>query len=155
MSVFKCLSVSQPFAELIVRGKKTIELRSWNTTFRGEFLVHAPLKIRTSDCKRLGIDSTLLPVGAIVGKAALYGVKVYKTKKEWNEDKKYHFADCDFSGSRYGFMLKNAQAFKIPVPYKGQLGLFDAELKNANPKDADIAAEIFDEEYRTQWINHH
>ncbi|MEK6867048.1 MAG: ASCH domain-containing protein, partial [Thermoproteota archaeon] len=26
----KCLSVSQPFADLIISGKKTIELRNWN-----------------------------------------------------------------------------------------------------------------------------
>ena len=41
----KCLSVCQPFAELIVQGKKTIELRKWNTKFRGEFLVHAAKNI--------------------------------------------------------------------------------------------------------------
>jgi len=37
----KALSLKQPFAELIVSGKKTIELRNWNTKFRGKFLVHA------------------------------------------------------------------------------------------------------------------
>ena len=52
----KCLSVCKPFAELIVQGKKTIELRKWNTKFRGEFLVHAPQKIRLHDCKRLKIE---------------------------------------------------------------------------------------------------
>ena len=41
----KCLSICQPFAELIVQGKKTIELRKWNTKFRGEFLVHAAKNI--------------------------------------------------------------------------------------------------------------
>jgi predicted transcriptional regulator len=155
MSTFKCLSVSQPFAELIVKGKKTIELRSWNTSFRGEFLVHAPLKIRISDCKRLGINSSTLTRGAIVGKAKLYDVKIYKTKKEWQADKKYHFADCEFSGSRYGFMLKGAKSFAIPIPHKGQLGFFDINLKASKIKEGDITSEIFDEEYRTQWINHH
>ncbi len=33
----KCLSLKQPYAELTVSGKKTIELRTWNTKFRGEF----------------------------------------------------------------------------------------------------------------------
>jgi hypothetical protein len=37
----KCLSLKQPYAELLISGKKTIELRSWDTKFRGEFLVHA------------------------------------------------------------------------------------------------------------------
>jgi len=35
----KALSLKQPFAELILQGKKTIELRKWNTKFRGEFLI--------------------------------------------------------------------------------------------------------------------
>ena len=64
----KCLSISQPFADLIVKGKKTIELRSWNTNFRGEFLIHAPIKIRKDDYKRLKIK-TKLSTGAIIGKA--------------------------------------------------------------------------------------
>lgn len=155
MSTFKCLSVSQPFAELIIKGKKTIELRSWNTSFRGEFLVHAPLKIRTSDCKRLGINPSMLTKGAIVGKANLYDVKLYKTKKEWQADQKYHFADCKFSCSRYGFLLKSAKSFAIPIPYKGRLGFFDVKLKVAKIREGDITCDIFDEEYRTQWINHH
>lgn len=155
MSNFKCLSVSQPFAELIVKGKKTIELRSWNTSYRGEFLVHAPIKIRVSDCKRLGIDSASLPIGAIVGKATIYDVKIYQTKKEWQADQKYHFADCDFSGSRYGFLLRGAKSFAIPIPYKGRLGFFDVDLKGAKIKEDDITYELFDEEFRTHLINHH
>jgi predicted transcriptional regulator len=155
LSSFKCLSVSQPFADLIVKGKKTIELRSWNTSYRGEFLVHAPIKIRISDCKRLGIDPTSLPIGAIVGKASIYDVKTYQTKKEWQADQKHHFADCDFSGSKYGFMLKGAKSFTIPIPYKGRLGFFDVDLKSGKIKENDITYELFDEEFRTRLINHH
>ena len=79
----KCLSVSQPFAELIISGNKTIELRTWNTNFRGEFLIHAPIKIRTEDCKRLKITKQL-KTGAIVGKAEIYEVKPYKNTSEIN-----------------------------------------------------------------------
>jgi hypothetical protein len=70
----KCLSVSQPFADLIISGKKTIELRNWNTKFRGEFLIHSPLKIRRDDSKRLKINKKFV-TGAIIGKAQLYDVK--------------------------------------------------------------------------------
>ena len=63
----KCLSICQPFADLIIQGKKTIELRKWNTKFRGEFLVHAPQKIRFDDCKRLNIKSNMIK-GAIICK---------------------------------------------------------------------------------------
>lgn len=155
MATLKCLSVSQPFADLIVSGKKTIELRKWNTNFRGEFLIHSPTKIRTQDCQRLGMVVASLVVGAIVGKAVLYGVKEYHTKKEWERDRKYHLAGPEFSGSKFGFMLKSAKKFAIPIPYKGQLGFFDVTLPDSKIKDEQIATEIFDEEYRTQWINHH
>jgi predicted transcriptional regulator len=155
MATFKCLSVSQPFADLIIKGKKTIELRNWDTRFRGEFLIHSPIKIRLDDCKRLGIDQKTLAVGAIIGKATIYDVKKYQSKKEFLDDKKFHFAGSEFSDAKYGFMLENSKEFKIPIPYKGKLGFFDVQLKGEKIKDDDITSEIFDEEYRTQWINHH
>jgi delta-aminolevulinic acid dehydratase/porphobilinogen synthase len=33
----KTLSIKQPWAELILENKKTIEIRSWSTKFRGYF----------------------------------------------------------------------------------------------------------------------
>lgn len=150
----KCLSVSQPFADLIVSGKKTIELRNWNTGFRGEFLIHAPLKIRIEDCKRLKITKKFI-TGAIVGKATIYDVKKYNSVNEIKNDKKFHFASKDFQNKKYGFMLKNAKQFRIPIPYKGRLGFFDVVLPKTNIKNKDIVTEIMDEEYRYQWIGHH
>lgn len=155
MPIVKCLSVSQPFADLIIKGKKTIELRKWNTKFRGEFLIHSPMKIKSQDCKRLGINETDLRTGAIIGKAMIYDVKTYKTKKELNDDKKYHFALGDPSDRKFGFLLKNAKEFRVPIPCKGKLGFFDIRLDDVTVKDEEITSDLFDEEYRTQWINHH
>ena len=73
----KCLSLKQPYAELLVSGKKTIELRSWDTKFRGEFLVHASKKIDKEACERNKIDPESFTTGAIIGKAILYDVKYY------------------------------------------------------------------------------
>ena len=149
----KALSVSQPFANLIIQGKKIIELRKWNTNFRGEFLVHAPIKIRTKDCKRLGIKDKFV-TGAIIGKAEIYDVKKYKTATELKKDSKKHFASSEFSDRRYGFLIKNAKPFRVPIPYKGQLGLFDVVLDSKKPKKSEIITDLIDEEYRYQWIGH-
>jgi hypothetical protein len=35
-----CLSIQQPWSELILSGIKNIENRDWNTRFRGEFFIH-------------------------------------------------------------------------------------------------------------------
>ena len=150
----KCLSVSQPFAELIISGKKTIELRKWNTNFRGEFLIHAPLKIRTEDCKRLKINKKFV-TGAIIGKAELYEVKKYNSANEVKVDKKFHLASKNFHDRTFGFMLKNSKPFRIPIPWKGQLGFFEADLPKTKIKNKEIVTDIIDEEYRYQWIGHH
>ena len=163
----KCLSISQPFADLIISGKKSIELRDWNTSFRGEFLIHAPIKIRVEDCKRLSI-SKKLPVGVIVGKAILYDVKKYNsqknsydyieldiTYKELIQDKKFHHASTKFQNKKFGFMLKNPKLFRVPIPWKGKLGFFDVEIPRVGIKKRDILNDIIDEEFRYQWIGHH
>ena len=149
----KCLSISQPFADLIVKGKKTVELRSWNTNFRGEFLIHAPRKIRTEDCKRLKIK-TKLPTGVIIGKAEIYDVKKYSSVDEVKKDAKKHFASKNFYNRKYGFCLKNAKELRVPIPYKGKLGFFDVSLK-PNIKKNQIKTDLIEEEYRYQWIGHH
>ncbi len=151
----KCLSVSQPFADLIVHGKKTIDLRRWNTSFRGEFLIHSPLKIRPDDCKRLGINPKNLVKGAIIGKAEIYDVKKYNSKSELIKDSKKHLASKSFQNNKYCFLIKNAKPFRIPIPAKGKLGFFEVKLEQKKIKKSEIIADLIDEEYRYQWIGHH
>lgn len=150
----KCLSISQPFADLIISGKKTIELRKWNTSFRGEFLIHSPLKVRAEDCKRLKINKKFV-TGAIIGKAELYDVKKYNSSKEVKADQKFHLASKNFHDRAYGFLLKNSKSFRIPIPWKGQLGFFEVDIPKDKIKNKEIVADIIDEEYRYQWIGHH
>ena len=150
----KCLSVSQPYADLIVQGKKTIELRTWNTKFRGEFLIHAPFKIKKDACKRLGIDETKLRTGVIIGKAEIYDVKVYNSVSELKADYKKHFATEEFLRHKYGFLLKKSKELRMPIPYKGSLGFFNVHL-GTKVKENDIKSELFDEEHRYQWVGRH
>ena len=139
-------------AEIV--GKKIIELRKWNTNFRGEFLIHAPIKIRIEDCKRLKINKKLV-TGAIIGKAELYEVKKYNSVKEIKADQKFHLASKNFHDKTFGFMLKNIKSFRIPIPWKGQLGFFEVDLPKTKIKNKEIVTDIIDEEYRYQWIGHH
>jgi hypothetical protein len=88
----KCLSLKQPFADLIAFGEKTIELRKWNTKFRGEFLIHASKNIDIQSCERLDIDIDKLTIGAIIGSAFVYDVKEYSYQEDFNKDKQKHFS---------------------------------------------------------------
>ena len=148
----KCLSICQPFAELIIQNKKTIELRTWNTKIRGEFLIHAPIKIRKEDYKKLKIKEKLT-TGAIIGKVELYDVKKYESLKEIKSDEKKHFGSITNKEKTFGFILKNAKPLRIPIPWKGQLGFFDVDLPKM--KKNKMVTEMIEEEFTYQWVGHH
>ena len=150
----KCLSICQPFANLIIQNKKTIELRKWNTNFRGIFLVHAPIKIRKEDCKRLKINKKFT-TGAIIGKVELYDVKNYESLEEIKKDKKKHYSSNNFQKKIHGFVLKNAKPLRIPIPCKGQLGFFDINLPKMKMIDDKIMNDMIEEEFTYQWVGHH
>jgi hypothetical protein len=125
----KCLSLKQPYADLLAFGEKTIELRKWNTKFRGEFLIHASKIIDLQACERLDIDINKLTIGAIIGSAFLYNFKEYSNQEEFNKDKQKHFSIvtkyCD--GYKYGFLIRNAIMFKKSIPYPGKLRFFEVD----------------------------
>ena len=150
----KCLSVSQPYADLIINGKKTIELRTWNTKFRGECLIHAPMRIKDEVCDRLGMNKSSLRTGVIIGKVEIYDVKLYDSLEELKKDHDKHLFDEDVFLHRYGFLLRKPQALRVPIPYKGSLGFFEVK-PGFGPSKNDITSDLFDEEYRYQWIGKH
>ncbi len=116
----RAFSLKQPYAELVVSGKKTIELRNWRTKFRGEFLVHASKTPDKISMKSFGFSD--LPLGKIVGSAVLVDVKEYKDDKEHALDKTKHLANS--SWGKFGFMLENPQ--RIDGPHvNGKLNFWD------------------------------
>ena len=117
----KVLSLKQPYAELILLGKKKIELRKWNTKFRGEFLIHSSLNPDNNSMKRFGFGN--LPCGFILGKAELVEVKKYDDEKEHSLDKDKHLANSLWGN--YGFVLESPKRLKKIIPAKGKLNFWD------------------------------
>ena len=74
----RALSIRQPWAELILLGYKTIEVRSRRTNLRERVFIYAGLnriepqeEVRIS--ARFGIDVDDLPRGVLVGTVAIVG----------------------------------------------------------------------------------
>ena len=126
----KCLSLKQPYAELVVSGRKTIELRTWNTRFRGAFVVHASGNVDREACLAHGISPHSVVRRAAVGKAFLHEVKEYASAKELAEDSCGHLATGRYAYEYpvYGFVLKDAAMFAKPVYMPGRLGFFEANI---------------------------
>jgi len=114
----KCLTVWQPWAELIVMGVKDVENRSWPTLHRGSILIHAAARMRGSDLDVLAdeygiaLDRAALELGAVLG-----AVDVVDCRREVTSP--WHHAGA------YGWYLANPRRLLAPIPCKGKLRLFD------------------------------
>jgi hypothetical protein len=119
----KCLSLKQPYAHLLASGKKTVEL------IQRPISIDTSLNIDEPACKRLDVNQESLTKGGIRGKAYLSEVQHYGTKREFQIDKKKHFAPTSFydNGFKYGFLIKNAIMFNNPLPLSGKLRFFKVE----------------------------
>lgn len=111
----KTLSVRQPWASLIAWGEKTIEHRSWSSTYRGPLLIHASghqFVADDGDGERL-----LLPYGVIVARVDLTDVREFAP------------ADCKAAGmgdwiQGFAWVLANPVQV-VPVRAKGKLHLWE------------------------------
>ncbi len=114
----KCLTVWQPWAELIVMGVKDVENRSWPTRHRGPILIHAAARMRASDLDVLAdehgieLERAALAFGAILG-----AVDVVDCRREVMSP--WHHAGA------FGWYLANPRRLPAPIPCKGKLRLFN------------------------------
>ena len=85
----KALSIRQPWADLILQGRKTIELREWGTTHRGLLAIHAAKRVEIGACHQWDLNPEALPRGALVGTVEV--VEIVKFDHElWNKLRDQH-----------------------------------------------------------------
>lgn len=107
----KAITIRQPWAELIVRGEKDVENRSWRTRHRGPLLIHAGTRAHREHFAAYGVPDD-------ADRSAIIGVvEVVDCTQEATSD--WHQA-----GS-WGWYLARAKRFAKPIPMKGRRGLFD------------------------------
>ena len=131
----KALSLLQPWASLVVMGLKTIETRSWNTSYRGELLIHASLGKRGGliakehPFKKYIADFDSLPFGALIGKVVLVdtvpAASLPYSDTHINRLTMEEKAFGDYSGNRRAWIFEDAVSFNKPIPFKGSLGLWE------------------------------
>jgi uncharacterized protein (UPF0264 family) len=124
------LSVKQPWAALLVHGRKTIEIRRWSTARRGRVLIHAA---RIPDDRpeawahvTADVEATARLRGGVIGEAQLSQCNTYRSRSNFERDQAAHLNDPDwFRGPvMYGFVFVKAR----PLPYTrcpGSLHFFE------------------------------
>jgi hypothetical protein len=107
----KCLSVRQPYAALILSGRKRIEYRSWRPPpelIGHRLAIHAPTKL--DPYARAALARYHLPLfsGAVLGTVRL--------------------RDARGEAGNWKWFLADPEALANPVPLSGRLRLFEVEL---------------------------
>lgn len=139
----KAISLVQPWAQLVVDGRKQYETRSWQPgpwVWGSPLAIHASKALTTTNqylAGRWGYPADTLPRGAIVGVVRL--VKTYQTRDLTDlsdEEREYG----DFSLGRFGWRLDLMFKLETPIPCRGELNLWDVPreieiqlLKAVNP----------------------
>ena len=120
-SSIPALSVRQPWAELIVSGQKTIEVRSWTTQYRGTFWLHTGNAVDTAAAQAGGLDH--LYTGGYVGCVNLVAVVSFDASR-WEMWRGKHLIDGPYRSGQFAWLLDAPRRFRVPVKGPGSLGLF-------------------------------
>lgn len=140
----KAITIWQPWADLIIRGFKGNETRSWATSYTGTIAIHAgkyrklPHEIYEQIAEAIGITSDEYEgswlhqleqgepahrFGAILG-TAIMGEVLPTTLKIADHREK---ALGDFAPGRYAWPLQGVRPLDSPIPAKGKQGIWNWE----------------------------
>ena len=117
----KALTIRQPWAELIIRGRKPFELRSWRTKYRGPLVIHAAAKVDSERAVELGLNPDKLVTSAFVGVALLTDVRSF-TREDARLLKKKRGGEGWYPGL-FSWVLTKPRRISSPIKAKGRLGL--------------------------------
>lgn len=131
----KVLSLTEPYATLIKNGIKTIETRSWKTTYRGKLYIHAsstkiPKEYKNNKELMPLVDLNNLNYGNIICSCDL--VDCIEMTDEFIENIKNNMKSEYITGiyakGRYAWILKNIKVLDSPIKTKGHLGIWNLDL---------------------------
>lgn len=110
IKTIKCLTIKQPFAGFIMKGFKDKEIRNSNINHRGLIAIHSSKVPDVEFIKQWGFDVNKFRNGNILGIAKITGTSR-------NIDDKWFW------------MIEPVMEFKKPIPYSGNLGLWDLNVE--------------------------
>lgn len=124
----KALSFHQPYAELILQGRKTIETRTWRTAHRGVFAIHAAWKVQGEIAKLYDLHPEALISGALVGTAEIIEMIEFDDES-WAALRNQHLVPDAHHNYRVGWRIANPRRLAQPISMRGLPGLFPLDPK--------------------------
>jgi len=136
----KALSIKQPWAKWIAQDLKTLEIRSWQTKYRGQFLIVSSKKADQYLLK--AFPKTIHPekgiwhesrendplandyyhLGKAISVVELTHIEPFKPEHE-------AAALCDYAPGLYAWHLKLIKRIEKPFEVKGQLNIYNVDFE--------------------------
>jgi len=112
------LGIQQPWAELILRGIKTIEVRRVPTQIRGTIYLYASKRLSSLDAARQMLNDELinaadLPFGLLVGT-----VDIVECRPSRQADAASACVPESYFNQTYSWVLENARRCPEPLPVR-------------------------------------
>ncbi len=115
------ISIRQPWAELILSGRKTIEVRSWTTEFRGSIWVHSGIKADPELEQCFGFSE--LYKGGYLGKVVVEAIIPFDLHR-WELWRDRHLCAGNYVPGLYAWILSSPEKLSLPVRAPGKLKLY-------------------------------
>jgi hypothetical protein len=119
-----CLSIRQPWAELILIERKKVELRRWSTRHRGWTWLHTGRTVDETTCSRFGMSSFF--TGGFVGAFRLRDV-VGLDVERWEVWRPAHLDAGPYQPNFFGWVIGHVLRLERPVIASGNQGLYRAD----------------------------
>lgn len=144
----KALSVREPWASLIARGDKTVEVRSWPTKHRGDLVIVSSARVTSTEralCEAFDVEPVLGVTRAIVRVVDCVPFTRESVSKAWldhvGDEAIETLCSAPSRGGAYAWILADANQ-KIPaIVTRGALNLYDVpdpRLRRGSIERADI-----------------
>ncbi|MCY2965342.1 MAG: ASCH domain-containing protein [Planctomycetota bacterium] len=110
------VGIRQPWLELILLGKKTLEIRSQNTQIRGTIYLYASQRLADHPAAPRAaldhdVDVSTLPLGRLVG-----SVQLVASRRATVDDAKAACVPGEFLLNQYAWVLESPVRFPSPQP---------------------------------------
>jgi hypothetical protein len=119
-----CLSIRQPWAELILRGRKKVELRFWSTRHRGWTWLHTGKTADEAAREEFGLPP--LFTGGFLGAFLLRDV-VSLDDERWDAWRSVHLDAGPFQVDSFGWVIGQVAELSHPLAAPGKRGLYALE----------------------------
>lgn len=123
----KALSFRQPWAELILQGRKTMDCRTYNSHYRGRIAIHASQTVEAEPAWANDLNPENLDAGGIVGTVELVDV-IPLDEATYTQHRGDHLSSRSYRKGLYGWVLARPERLPEMIPASGRTNLFHVDL---------------------------